>query len=128
MMKKKSYNSRKFLNKDSGLAAIETTFEFNPDWKYSGGWEANVRINDCYRAITLELSCYNIKDIDKVLKKVETLLTEIEKLGNLMLEYREAAIEHIKAAEDERKKRKKERKVSSSLRDVLDDLEGKDGS
>ena len=42
--KSKTYYSRKFLNKDKGRAAIEFTFEFNPEWMYHGGWDANVVI------------------------------------------------------------------------------------
>lgn len=116
--KPKTYYSRKFLNKDKGMAAIEFTFEFNPEWMYHGGWDANVVISDCYKASTLDFSCYDVKDIDKVIDKVSLILTEFEKFGNLLLENKEAAIEAMKKAEAERKKRKA-RKTTTSLLDKL---------
>jgi hypothetical protein len=120
-VKDKVYYSRKFLNKDKGMAAIETTFEFGPSWLYQGGWDAHVVISDCYKASTLDFSCYSVKDIDKALAKVSLILTEFEKLGNLMLENREAAIEAIKKADQARKERKKDNKVSSILDKLNDD-------
>ncbi len=122
--KKKTYKSRKFLNKDQGIAAIETSFEFEPDWLYSGGWESHVVISDCSRNVRLDFSAYEGKDIDKSLDKLATLLTELEKLGNTMLEYREAAEEKCKEALKERKKRIKERaNKARTLEEVVDDLD-----
>ena len=124
-MKKKTYDSRKFLNKDHGIAAIETHFDFDPSWRYSGGWEAYVSISDCSRSVRLEFGAYTEKDIDRTLNKISTLMVELEKLGNIMLEHREAAAELIKEAEKDRKQRAKERKAkqSKTLEEVLDDID-----
>ena len=121
-LSRKTVTSRKFLNKDSGMAAIQTRFDFNPQWIYAGGWEATVSLTDCSRSINLDFSAFSEKDIDKALGKISLLLTEFEKLGNLMLEYREAAQEHIKKAVEERKRRKA-RKTTTSLLDKLNDDE-----
>ena len=124
-LKKKLYKSRKFLNKDQGIAAIETYFNFDPTWKFQGGWEAYVSISDCSRSIRLEFGAYSNKDVDRTLDKIATLMVELEKLGNLMLEHREAAKELIKEATEERKQRIKERKAAKSktLEEVIDELD-----
>lgn len=121
--KAKKYYSRKFLNKDKGMAALETTFEFNPGWLYGGGWEGTVTISDCYKASTLDFSCYTVKDIDNAINKVSLILSEFEKLGNLMLEYREAAAELINKSDEERKKRRNA-KTKTSILDKLEESSG----
>ena len=124
--KAKKYYSRKFLNKDKGMAALETFFEFNPGGLYGGGWEGTVIISDCYKASTLDFSCYTVKDIDNAINKVSLILAEFEKLGNLMLEYREAAIENIKKSDEDRKKRSSKRNVKATLKDL--GVESTDGA
>ncbi len=121
--KSKVYKSRKFLNKDSGVAAIETRFEMSSDYFYSG-WEAGVTISDCRKAVDLDFCCYSVKDVDAVINKISVLLTELEKFGNLLLENREQAIENIKKAEADRKKRIKER-TTKPFEKLLGDLNDK---
>ena len=124
--KVKKYYSRKFLNKDKGVDALETFFEFNPGWLYGGGWEGTVTISDCYKASTLDFSCYTVKDIDNAINKVSLILAEFEKLGNLMLEYREAAIENIKKSDEDRKKRSSKRALKAVMKDL--GVESTDGA
>ena len=118
--KSKVYKSRKFLNKDSGVAAIETRFEMSNDYFYSG-WEAGVTISDCRKAVDLDFCCYSVKDVDAAIHKISVLLTELENFGNLLLENREQAIENIKKADADRKKRIKERSTKP-FEKLLEDL------
>lgn len=118
--KSKAYKSRKFLNKDSGVAAIETRFEMSNDYFYSG-WEAGVTISDCRKSVDLDFCCYSVKDVDDTINKISVLLTELEKFGNLLLENREQAIENIKKADADRKKRIKER-TTKPFEKLLGDL------
>ena len=118
--KSKVYKSRKFLNKDSGVAAIETRFEMSNDYCYSG-WEAGVTISDCRKAVDLDFCCYSVKDVDATIHKISVLLSELEAFGNLLLENREQAIESIKKAEADRKKRIKER-TTKPFEKLLEEL------
>ena len=117
---KRSY-SRKFLNKNTGMASIETSFEMNSEGFFVGGWDASVAISDCNKVVSLDFSVYDDKDIDKVIHKITVMLEELEKFGNLLLEHREQASENIKKAEAARKKRIKER-TTKPFEKLLEEL------
>jgi len=120
--KSKRIYSRKFLNKNTGLAAIETSFEMNEAGFFVGGWDASVAISDCNKTVSLDFCVYDEKDIDKAIHKVTVLLEELEKFGNLLLEYREQATDSIKKANKARKERSKIHK-SKSFDELVKDLD-----
>ena len=119
--KSKRQYSRKFLNKHTGMAAIETSFEMNENGFFIGGWDASVSLSDCNKVVSLDFSVYDEKDIDKAIHKVTVILEELEKFGNLLLEHRERASESIKEANKARKERSKVHK-SKPFDELVKDL------
>jgi len=89
MKQRKKYYSRKFLNKDEGMAAIECIYD-----QHDARWGADISINisDCYRKVNLDFSIYDTKVIDKKIDKLRRFRDEIDKL----LEVVEANAETIK--------------------------------
>jgi hypothetical protein len=108
-MEKIKYHSRKFLNKTTGIAAIETNME-SPTW-CSGGVEATVSISDCNRQINLDFSVYSKKDLDEKIKKLDLLITELSKLQELFIEN---AYDLCTAMDEAAKKRKERKKINKS--------------
>ena len=72
---KKTYHSRKFLNKSSGMAAIEVGASIS---NYS--FDATLAISDCNRRIDIDLYMWDKPSIKAKLDKLNLMLTEITKL------------------------------------------------
>lgn len=71
-----TYSSRKFLNKKTGLAAIEAYIDLD---KFDGGINASFDMSDCNRKISLDFYIYDYKEksINDKLNKVELLIDEL---------------------------------------------------
>ena len=107
-MGKIKYHSRKFLNKTTGLAAIETNVE-SYSWS-SGGLDSTVSISDCSRHISLDFSIYSKKDLDEKIKKLDLLITELTKLQEVFIENADDLCEAMDEADKKRKESNKKRK------------------
>jgi hypothetical protein len=84
--KKKTYSSRKFLNKDLGLAAIESYISIDT---MDGGMEASLDISDCNRKVTLDFYFFGTeeKNIKRRLDKLNLIVEEVTKFRNTYLEF-----------------------------------------
>lgn len=68
-----------FLSKDideRGNLSWYVTLE-DSDYSFSSYLDAELQIADCHRTITLDFACGREKDIDKRLKKVDTIISEL---------------------------------------------------
>lgn len=117
-MAKFKYNSRKFLNKKSGLAAIESSLE---SWEYGDGFDCNLTISDCNRTVSLDFSAYDVSDLPLKYQKLTLLLGEVNKLHSYYTENYEDMVEVLKKQEEKRKERIKQRK--SKAVSVVDELQ-----
>ncbi len=82
----KTYNSRKFLNKHLGLAAIESYISID---RIDGGVEASIDISDCNRKISLDFYLFNTEDkyVKKRLDKLNLIVEEVTKFRDTYLEF-----------------------------------------
>jgi hypothetical protein len=116
-MAKIKYHSRKFLNKTTGIAAIETNME-SYAWS-SGGVDATVSISDCSRHINLDFSVYSKKDLDARIQKLDLLITELTKLQEMFIDNSDdlcnAMDEAAKKRKESNKKRDKPKVVEIEL-------------
>lgn len=119
-MATKKIKSRKFLNKQEGLAAIEVRFEFD-SMPFYGGWDAHVTISDCNRSVNLDFCAYSEKNVDDVINKAQILIDEITKLQAAMIENRDVCINKIKEADKKRKERIKKREAKP-FNEILEGL------
>lgn len=119
-MATKKIKSRKFLNKQEGLAAIEVRFEFDSTLFYEG-WDANITISDCNRSVNLDFCAYSEKNVDDVINKAQILIDEITKLQAAMIENRDVCIDKIKEADKKRKERIKKREAKS-FNELIEEL------
>jgi len=109
-MAKIKYHSRKFLNKTTGIAAIETNVE-SYAWS-SGGVDATVSISDCTRHINLDFSVYSKKDLDEKIKKLDLLITELTRLQQVFIENADDLCTSMDEAAKKRKENNKKRNKS----------------
>jgi hypothetical protein len=100
MVKIKHY-SRKFLNKSTGLSAIETSIDTT---LWSGGVEGSVSITDCARQVNLDFSLYDVKDVDVKIAKLNLLLVEISAFRDVYLQHYDEIKDNLSKKEKERKK------------------------
>jgi hypothetical protein len=116
-MAKIKYHSRKFLNKTTGIAAIETNME-SYAWS-SGGVDATVSISDCSRHINLDFSVYSKKELDARIQKLDLLITELTKLQEMFIDNSDdlcnAMDEAAKKRKESNKKRDKPKVVEIEL-------------
>jgi hypothetical protein len=116
-MAKIKYHSRKFLNKTTGIAAIEVNLECYA-WS-SGGVDATVSISDCSRHINLDFSVYSKKDLDARIQKLDLLITELTKLQEMFIDNSydlcNAMDEAAKKRKENNKKRDKPKVVEIEL-------------
>jgi hypothetical protein len=66
------YNSRSFLNKTTGLSAIETSIDMSSNFM-----EASVSISDERRQVVLDLSSYSKEKFKANLGKLHKLVSEL---------------------------------------------------
>jgi len=112
-MAKIKHYSRKWLNKDSGVAAIECNLESNA---YMPGFEGTITLSDCSRRINLDFSVYDVKDLDKRIAKLNLLLEEISV-------FRDVYLQHYDEVKEDMVKRELERKKSAKkVKDKKDEL------
>tara|TARA_S200002703_G_C3746226_1_gene229589 strand:- start:485 stop:790 length:306 start_codon:yes stop_codon:yes gene_type:complete len=52
--------------------------------------EGELKLSDCYRTITLDFSCENIKQLDKRVIKVQTLIDNLLEMKKGLLEAKES--------------------------------------
>lgn len=103
-MAKIKHQSRKFLNKTTGIAAIEAYID-TTEW--CGGVDGTITIADCNRRVSLDFSVYDVKDLDNKLAKLNLLIEEIGKFRDVYLDNYDAIKEDIVKREQERKKKLK---------------------
>jgi len=106
-MAKIKYHSRKFLNKTTGIAAIETNME-SYAWS-SGGVDATVSISDCSRHINLDFSVYSKKELDARIQKLDLLITELTKLQEMFIDNSDDLCNAMDEAAKKRKENNKKR-------------------
>lgn len=71
-MAKKKYYSRKFLNKSSGMAAIEINAGYS-EWNF----DCTVSLSDCNRRIDLDFSMWGAKNVKEKLDKLNLVINEL---------------------------------------------------
>lgn len=74
-MNKKKYHSRKFLNKSSGMAAIEVSASYTA-WNF----DCNVTLSDCNRRIDLDFNMWDSKNVKTKIDKLDLLIKELVSL------------------------------------------------
>jgi hypothetical protein len=106
-MAKIKYHSRKFLNKTTGIAAIEVNMESYA--LSSDGVDATVSISDCSRHINLDFSVYSKKDLDEEIKKLDLLITELTKIQEMFIDNSDDLCNAMDEADKKRKESNKKR-------------------
>jgi hypothetical protein len=107
-MEKLKYHSRKFLNKNKGIAALECNVE-----SYLGDhapFDATVSITDCSRKITLDFGAYEKKHLKDNLDKLALLIVELTKMQSYLHNNYGAMCAEFDKQEKERNERKKQKK------------------
>lgn len=107
-MAKKKYHSRKFLNKSSGMAAIEINAGYS-DWNF----DCTVSLSDCNRRIDLDFSMWGAKNVKEKLDKLNLVINELTSLK----EYLDTATKEFVELNKYKDKRKS---ILSVLEDVDD--------
>jgi hypothetical protein len=74
-MAKKKYHVRKFLNKTSGMAALEINAQYTA-WNF----DCSVSLSDCNRRIDLDFSMWQAKNVKEKLAKLDLLINELTAL------------------------------------------------
>lgn len=69
---KKTYHSRKFLNKSAGMAAFEANGSYS-DYSF----DCTIAISDCNRRIDLDMYMWDEKSIKDKLYKLNLLIKEL---------------------------------------------------
>jgi hypothetical protein len=93
-MKDIKYYSRKFLNKKTGIAAIQCDADISNYSMYS-----SVSISDCNRQITLDFTAYNAKEFDVKLAKLGLIMSELFELEQFLLDHKCEWLEEMKKQE-----------------------------
>lgn len=116
--KELSYNSRKFLNKKSGLAAIEAYIDLD---KFDGGINASFDVADCNRKVSLEFYIYDYKDksVNEKLNKLDLLIAELLEFKLKLNEYISVGKERRVSYEAYAKELKKWKKENPGEGNVL---------
>ncbi|QDP48788.1 MAG: hypothetical protein Unbinned5081contig1000_37 [Prokaryotic dsDNA virus sp.] len=83
--------NKRFLSRDPdeyGSVAWDVTkeFRYNGKQKRVPFFDANLRLSDCYRTITLDFCFGNSKRRKARIKKLATLIAELEKMKKAMEE------------------------------------------
>lgn len=74
------YQSRKFLNPKTGIAAIECSAEM-----MSSTWcDVNVKITDCNRAVNLQFDFNDVKGFKEKRAKLTLIINELSALLKLL--------------------------------------------
>jgi hypothetical protein len=111
-MAKIKHHSRKFLNKNHGIAAIETSIE---SYTWSSGVDATVKISDCNRQVSLDFSVYEKKDLSCSVDKLNLIINELCKFRDVLLANEHEMYEAFELAAKKRKDDKKKEVVSVEL-------------
>lgn len=106
---KKTYHSRKFLNKSAGMAAFEANGSYS---NYS--FDCTIAISDCNRRIDLDMYMWDEKSIKDKLYKLNLLIKELNDFKSWI---ENAAPDYL-----EGKNTKKKSKVVKVTEVELDDL------
>ena len=72
------YTSRKFLNKDKGMAAMQSIFEQSFDYV-----DCSIAITDCNRQVTLDFSASNKRIAKEKLAKLNLIIEELTKVKRI---------------------------------------------
>jgi len=73
------YNSRSFLNKSSGLAAIEISVQTTTTYV-----DANLAISDCNKVVNIDLSSSSKDAFKNKLAKLNKLINELTSLETIL--------------------------------------------
>lgn len=73
------YNSRSFLNKSTGLAAVEVSVDTSHTYV-----EANFAISDCNKTVNIDLSSSSKVAFKAKLDKLSKLITELTSLETVL--------------------------------------------
>ena len=117
-MKESTYHSRKFLNKKTGMAAIECDVSINDHSIY-----ASSVISDCNRQVSLDFTAYNIKELDDRLTKLSLLIGELFKMEQFLLEHKVEWTEELKKREQARLANKKKNRRLAPIGVGIDSIQ-----
>lgn len=106
-MSKKKYHVRKFLNKTSGMAALEINADYTA-WNFN----CDVTISDCNRRIDLDFNMWEPKKVKEKLVKLDLLITELTSLRSWL---DTATADFIEL------NRNKDKKETQGLLDILEE-------
>lgn len=112
-MSKKKYHVRKFLNKTSGMAALEINASYEA-WNFN----CDVTISDCNRRIDLDFNMWEPKNVKEKLAKLDLLISELQALRDYL---GPATTDFIALNEAHRNNSKKTKNILSVLDEVEDD-------
>lgn len=111
---KKHLYSRKFLNSDRGIAAIQCEVELtNYGVDVSNGYvDAAITISDCHKTVHLDFSMYSKKDVARKLAKMELLIAEMVKFQTAL---KKAGAEYGKPLDKTETKKPVPKKLSKTI-------------
>lgn len=109
---KKTYHSRKFLNKSTGMAAFEASGSYT-DYSF----DCTIAISDCNRRIDLDMYMWDEKSIKDKLYKLNLLIKEL----NTFREWIEESAPKYLEGKADKKKSKVRVSVVESV-EALNDL------
>lgn len=112
-MKEITYHSRKFLNKKTGMAAIECDVSINEHSIY-----ASSVISDCNRQVSLDFTAYNLKEFDIKLTKLGLLINELFEMEQFLLAHKFEWAEELRKGEQARRANKKKRRLDVAIETV----------
>lgn len=119
MSKKKiKYYKRTFLNKDTGLASVQCSVK---SWDYSYGLDATINIHDCNRAVSLDFSAYDPKDLETSLAKLLKFADQVNAMVTFYADNFDAIREDMETKEAERKANRKKYK-RKNFADLVEEL------
>jgi len=71
--------TRKFLNEEEGTALIEVSASLS-----SWSLECEILLSDCYKAVRLDMSVYEVADYQKKIDKINIILEEVSKAKDFL--------------------------------------------
>ena len=109
---KKTYHSRKFLNKSAGMAALEANGSYS-DYSF----DCTIAISDCNRRIDLDMYMWDEKSIKDKLYKLDLLIKELTTFKEWI---KESAPKYLEGKADKKKSKIKVSVVESleALNDI----------
>jgi hypothetical protein len=113
---RKNLHSRKFLNSDKGIAAIECEIETTTYGNNNSSVDATVSLSDCHRHVHLDFTIYDKKDAPRKMAKIALLIAELTKFQTAL---KKAADEHLSVKEKKPEAKKSTTKKPAVIKSKL---------